>query len=249
MSKVCKSCGKEYKGKFCEHCGYGDPSLKTHAADKYKKQKAVRYMTPEEKEEYYAELKRREAERRRTGKQKRDPKQVRLLIVLAVAVVLLIGGTLLFSGVFGSGSSSEVVASFFKAVNERDFKKYASCHSKEQKEAIYDDLAASGLNEKQYMDEFCSVFAEEYGDDFTVTYSIENIDPLTSYSMEDYRAAYGTAPNISEAELVVLDVTFKGSKGEETFKMNASTAHIGLSWKLLDLSYAPGIITPDMQIQ
>lgn len=249
MAGICKSCGKEYKGEFCEHCGYGDPNLKTHAADKYKTQKAVRYMTPEEKEEYYAELKRREAERRRTGKARRDPKQVRLLIVLAAAVVLIIGGTLIFSGAFGSGSSSQVVDAFFKAVNERDFRKYADCHSREQKRAIYDDLAASGLNEQQYMEEFCSVFAEEYGSDFTVTYTIESTEPLTSYSMEDYRAAYGTVPNISEAELLVLDVTFKGSDGEETFKMNASTAHIGLTWKLLALDFAPGMITTDMMIE
>ena len=67
--------------------------------------------------------------------------------------------------------------------------------------------------------------------------------------MEEYRAAYGTVPNISEAELVVLNVTFGGSKGSETFKMNASTAHIGLGWKILALDFAPGIITSDMEIQ
>ena len=36
IMKICKSCGKEYKGEYCEHCGYGDPKLKTHAADNRK---------------------------------------------------------------------------------------------------------------------------------------------------------------------------------------------------------------------
>jgi len=37
MSKLCKSCGNYYEGDHCDKCGYGDPNLKTHAADKYKK--------------------------------------------------------------------------------------------------------------------------------------------------------------------------------------------------------------------
>ena len=37
MSKLCKSCGNYYEGDHCDKCGYGDPNLKTHAADKSKK--------------------------------------------------------------------------------------------------------------------------------------------------------------------------------------------------------------------
>ena len=41
MSKLCKSCGNYYEGDHCDKCGYGDPNLKTHAADKYKKPKSL----------------------------------------------------------------------------------------------------------------------------------------------------------------------------------------------------------------
>ena len=45
MSKLCKSCGNYYEGDHCDKCGYGDPNLKTHAADKYKKPtKPERFM-------------------------------------------------------------------------------------------------------------------------------------------------------------------------------------------------------------
>lgn len=50
MSKLCKSCGNYYEGDHCDKCGYGDPNLKTHAADKYKKPtKPERFRTEEEK--------------------------------------------------------------------------------------------------------------------------------------------------------------------------------------------------------
>ena len=50
MSKLCKSCGNYYEGDHCDKCGYGDPNLKTHAADKYKKPtKPKRFRTEEEK--------------------------------------------------------------------------------------------------------------------------------------------------------------------------------------------------------
>ena len=48
--------------------------------------------------------------------------------------------------------------------------------------------------------------------------------------------------------MVVTDVTFKGSKGEETFRMNFYVGKVGRHWKLFNLQYEPGIITPDMEI-
>ncbi len=245
MAKICKSCGKEYKGEFCEHCGYGDPKLKTHAADKYKK-KPSGYVPPDERKGSKSgktKSKGKSGKAKNSSRRQRDPKQVRLLIVLSIAVAVMIGWALIGSGIFGAGNSSaEVVDNFFKAVNERDFDKYAKCHSKEQKKAIIDDLRETGLTEQQYMDEFRAPFAEEYGSDFTVNYTILSTEKMTNYSMDEYREAYGTVPTISEAECVVLDVTFEGSAGSETFRMHAYCAHIGLSWRLMELGYAPGVI-------
>ena len=239
--KICKSCGKEYKGEYCEHCGYGDPKLKTRASDKYKKKGG--YVPPDQRKSTNSKPAKKNAKKNVRGRKQRDPKQVRLLVVLVIAVAGIILWTLVGSGIFGAGNSSaEVVNTFFTAVNERDFGKYAGCHSKEQKNAIIDDLRETGLNERQYMDEFCAPFAEQYGEDFKVSYKIISTEPMKNYSMDEYREAYGTVPTISEAECVNLDVTFEGSAGSETFRMQAYTAHIGLSWRMLELGYAPGII-------
>ena len=55
MSKICKSCGNYYEGDYCTKCGYGNKNLKVKAAEKYKKAtKPERFMTDQEKKEYYA---------------------------------------------------------------------------------------------------------------------------------------------------------------------------------------------------
>lgn len=250
MAKICASCGKEYKGEYCEHCGYGDPNLKTHAADKYKTKKPVRYMTPEEKEAYYAELKEREKERRKTGKKQRDPKQTRLLIITAIVVVLFIVGTLFMSGSFGGAQDpNELIEEYFTAINERNFGDYAACMPYEIKREVEADLAATNYSESEYMEAYCADFAEAYGSDFVIEYSIGSAEVIDDYSMADYKAAYGSVPKITEAQLVVVNVTFRGSKGEETFVMNAYAGKVGRNWKMFNLAYSPGTITPDMEIE
>jgi hypothetical protein len=250
MAKTCKSCGKEYKGEYCEHCGYGNPNLKTHAADKYKKSTTpVRFMTPEQKEEYYNELKKKREEETAGGRRKRNPKMFRLMIVMIIAAVLIVFGTLFGTGVIGfNEKSSDVVVKYLEAVNERDFDDYVSCFTKEMRKDYESDLAETGYTEEEYMEAFNADFAEEYGDDFTITYDILNEDTITEYSLDGYEEAYGTTPNITEACLVVTDVTFSGSNGSEQFRMNFYTGKVGRHWKLFNIEYDAGTITTDMEI-
>lgn len=250
MSKICRSCGKEYKGEFCEHCGYGDPALKTHAADKYKTKTPVRYMTPEQKEEYYEQLKQKQLERRKSGKKARDPKQVRLLIIIAAAVGLLIFGTLFRTGALGiAEKNTDVIEKYFKAINDRDFDKYASCFPREIKNSITSDLKETGYSEKKYMEAYCSDFAAEYGQDFKIYYSLLKTEEMKTYDMTEYKTAYGSVPEISEAYNIVTDVTFEGSEGRETFRMNCYVGRVGRHWKMFNLIYDAGTITPDMEIE
>ena len=91
MSKLCKSCGNYYEGDHCDKCGYGDPNLKTHAADKYKKPtKPERFRTEEEKE-LYAEW---EKEKKEDTEIKRhyDPNAGKK--TLAIVAVVVIGGSI-----------------------------------------------------------------------------------------------------------------------------------------------------------
>ncbi|MBR1724114.1 MAG: hypothetical protein IJ723_03740 [Ruminococcus sp.] len=250
MAKICKSCGKEYKGEFCEHCGYGDPNLKTHAADKYKTKTPVRYMTPEQKEEYYEALKQKQRDRERGAAPAHDPKQVRLLIIVAVVVGLLVIGTLFGTGALGfTEKNNDVIEKYFKAIHDRDFDKYAACFPEEIRKSIEQDLKDTGYTDQQYMEVYCADFAAEYGDDFRINYNLLKTEEMTQYDMTDYKAAYGSVPEIAEAYNVVTDVTFEGSKGSETFRMNCYVGRVGRHWKMFNLVYDAGTITTDMEIE
>ena len=250
MSKTCKSCGKTYTGEFCEHCGYGDPNLKTHAADKYKTKTPVRFMTPEQKEEYYEALKQKQRERERSGKAVRDPKQVRLLIIVAVSVGLLVLGTLFGTGALGfKEKNTDVIEKYFKAINDRDFDKYSACFPDEIRRSIERDLKDTGYSDEKYMDAYMADFEAEYGDDVRINYKLLKTEEITDYSMADYKAAYGSVPQIAEAYNVVTDVVFEGSKGSETFRMNCYVGRVGRHWKIFNLFYDAGTITPDMEIE
>lgn len=248
MSKTCRSCGKEYKGEFCEHCGYGDPNLKTHAADKYKTETPVRFMTPEQKKEHYASLKKKEEERRKNGgKKQRDPKQIRLLVIVAAAVGLLIFGTLFRSGTLGTGeTNTDVVERYFAAVNERDLDKYLSCFPPEMKKDYEQDLADTGFTKREYMDAFCADFVAEYGPDLLLEYEILSAKPLADYSMDEYKAAYGSVPSISEAYMVIVEVTYHGSQGSDSFRYNCYVGKVGRHYRLFNIEFDPGIVTADM---
>ena len=121
MSKLCKSCGNYYEGDHCDKCGYGDPNLKTHAADKYKKPtKPERFRTEEEKE-LYAEW---EKEKKEDTEIKRhyDPNAgKKTLAIVAVVVIGVIVAVLYKSGVIFSSTKTEVIEKYFKSIQTSDF--------------------------------------------------------------------------------------------------------------------------------
>lgn len=247
--KICRSCGKEFKGAFCEHCGYGDPNLKIHAADKYKTEIPVRFMTPEQKAEHNEKLKKKEEEKIKNGsKNKHDPKQIKILVIVAAAALFFILGTLYRSGAIGKKElNTEIVTKYFSAIEDRDLDSYLKCFPSEIKKELEEDLEATGYTKEQYMEALCEDITELCGDDLTIECDILNTKPLKEYSMEDYKAAYGTAPDISEAYVVYADVTFSGSKETQTYRYNCLVGKVGRHYKMFDLEYDPGIITSDSQ--
>jgi uncharacterized membrane protein YvbJ len=116
MSKLCKSCGNYYEGDHCDKCGYGDPNLKTHAADKYKKPtKPERFRTEEEKE-LYAQW---EKEKKEDTEIKRhyDPNAgKKTLAIVAVVVIGVIVAVLYKSGVIFSSTKTEVIENSISSV-------------------------------------------------------------------------------------------------------------------------------------
>lgn len=225
MTRTCKSCGKDYSGEYCPHCGYGDPNLKTHAADKYKKSTVPeRFMTDEQKKEY----------RKTTAK--KTNKRVVYFVIFLCAVVAATFLTLYFSGSIGKAKSCEEVCKrYITAVNERDFDSFVSCFYGEMRADFRDDRDKTGLSKDDYMKTFAEDFASRFGDDFTITPKVIHKERLKDFSMNGYEEAYGSVPKISQAQIVTVELKFKGSKGEETDRADFYVGKVGRKWYLFNM--------------
>lgn len=246
MSKVCKSCGKYYDGEFCPHCGYGNKDLKTKAANKYKKHtKPVRFMDDAEKQEYYERLK--QEHEQKTSQKKAAPKSNKnLLIAVAVVAVGIIVAGLIRSGVISWGEKTDVINTYFEAITDRDFDKYISCFPAEMKEDYEKDREELGCSKDEYMEKFVEVFKDEYGDGFTVSAKCGKETKLEDYNMDKYKSTYGSVPSISEAYVVVTDVTLRGSEKTSDEQFFCYVGKVKGSWKLFNLEYSAGTLTPEM---
>ena len=249
MSKICKSCGNYYEGDYCDKCGYGDPNLKTHSADKYKKPtKSPRFQTEEDKAVY---AKWQQEKQEENGmKRHYDPNAgKKTLIIVAVVVVAIIFAALYKSGVIFSSTRTDVVEKYFKAIEESDFESFVDCFPKEMKNEYEAQRKEGGYGEEQVMKEVLYAdFIETYGEGYTIDVSFGKETKLdkSEYDMSEYKAFYGSAPTISEAYELVVNVTFSGSKGSEDAKLYMYVGKCSGKWKIFNITQDNGIITESL---
>lgn len=248
MSKLCKSCGNYYEGDHCDKCGYGDPNLKTHAADKYKKPtKPERFRTEEEKE-LYAEW---EKEKKEDTEIKRhyDPNAgKKTLAIVAVVVIGVMVAVLYKSGVIFSSTKTEVIEKYFKSIQTSDFDSFVECFPKEMKNEYEQQRTEGGYGKEQVMKEVLyGDFIESYGSDYTIDVSFGRETKLkeSEYDLSEYKSFYGSAPNVSEAYEIVTNVTFKGSKGSEDAKLYIYVGKCSGKWCIFNITQDNGIVDED----
>ncbi len=246
MSKVCKSCGNYYEGDYCNHCGYGNKDIKTKAAEKYKKTtKPVRFMTEEEKTQYYD--RQREKLSEKAAKAKNPKSNKNLLIFIAVAAVAIIVAGLISSGVISFGDKNDVIEDYFEAINQRDFDDYLKCFPSEIKTELKKDREEANCSKEEYMDKLISVYSDDCGENISVSVAFGKTSKLENYSIDSYKEAYGSAPNISEAYVISLTETFKGTKGTKDEQCYCYVGKVKGKWKIFNFEYITGTITPDIQ--
>ena len=246
--KVCKSCGKEYKGEYCQSCGYGNPDLEIRAYEKYKVKKPERFMTDEEKAQKNEELKaQREAlkkqENQTAAKRRQAQKRnsqwgfIIVAIVVFVAIVLL---ALYKSGyIFKPKDKTEVISKYFNSIENNDFEGYLSTMVKPMANEYRDYVEDKGLSDSDAMKELYSDYIEGFGENYTITLKFgaeEKMDESSIKESEDtLETAYGLSYDITEAYMVATNVTFKGSKAKEVQDMYVYVAKIGRQWYILNI--------------
>ena len=240
MAKECKSCGNYYEGDYCDKCGYGKKPTSSKAAKKYKKAtKPERFQTPEEKALYQKWA--------QEGKKppKRDPNAgIKTLIIVAIVVIGGIFGVLYSTGAIFSSSKTEVITNYFNSITEGDFDKFVKCYPSQIKNDYEDDRSSAGLSKSDYMQKLYGDFKETYGDDYKIDVEFGRETKLDAedYDMTEYKEQYGSAPTISEAYEIVVNVTFKGSVSTEDAKLYINVAKTSGSWKIFNITEDNGIL-------
>ena len=238
MPKICKSCGKEYTGEYCEHCGYGDPDLKIKATKKYETKIPERFLPPEEQERLAKErLAQGKRPKTKTVKQKRNQKI--LLIVLVIAVVGIIFFVLFNQGVFSQNDPEELVNQYFTSISEMDYDNYNACFSSDLAKENNKGIKSQDLDKDKAMETLYSDYINVFGKGFKSTVKIdETLDMDKGDIIEqemDYQEQYGKSVSIEEGKIVKTTVKFEGSKSSEDVKFEVYVARIGAKWCILNV--------------
>lgn len=238
--KICKSCGKEYKGEYCEHCGYGNPDIKTKAAEKYKKiQKPLRHMTEEEKAEYLKEQKNKPQKLKNTA-----PKKA-VKIIAGIVCVLVIAALVLFvlykrGYIFNSEEKEDVAEKYFQSISDRDFEDFLSCVPPALKDAYEQSAKEMGLDSGEALDTLYSDYNETYGDDFKININLGKAKAVENDAIEDYeneyKELYDEKVTVSEAYVISATASIKGSISSKDVYYEIYTAKIGGKWYVVNVS-------------
>lgn len=238
MPKICKSCGKEYTGEYCEHCGYGDPDLKIKATKKYETKIPERFLPPEEQERLAKErLAQGKRPKTKTVKQKRNQKI--LLIVLVIAVLGIIFFVLFNQGVFSQNNPEELVNQYFTSISKMDYDNYNACFSSDLAKENNKGIKSQGLDKDKAMETLYSDYINVFGKGFKSTVKIDETSDMDKGDVieqeMDYQDQYGKVVSIDEGKIVKTTVKFEGSKSSEDVKFEVYVARIGAKWCILNV--------------
>lgn len=249
MAKICKSCGSYYKGSWCDKCGYGKPDSKSKELERFKKatpKKPVRFMTEEEK----AAVK--TAPKEKTARPKADPNaRHNLLIVVLLVTVGVVVYVLISRGVLFSNKKEDVISQYFTALDNNDFDKFVDTLPKEIKNAYEDEREKENLSGEDYMRRFKEPLETVYGSGLSLKFTLGSEEKLDKekepevFDMTAFKERYGSAPSVSEAYIVYVDVTYSGTLLTETVRYNCYIAKTGWKWKILNMEFDPGILAPE----
>ena len=238
MPKICKSCGKEYTGEFCEHCGYGNPNLEIKATKKYETKIPERFIPLEEQERLAKErLAQGKKPKTITTKQKRNQKILLLILVIALAGIIFF--VLYNQGMFSSNDPNELVNQYFTSISEMDYDKYNACFSSDLAKENNKGIKSQGLDKDTAMETLYSDYINVFGKGFKSTVKIdETLDMDKGDVIEqemDYQEQYGKSVSLEEGKIVKTTVKFEGSKSSEDVKFEVYVARIGAKWCILNV--------------
>lgn len=250
MIKYCKSCGKEYKGDWCEHCGHGKPDIEVKAYDKYKVNKPERFMTEEELQEKNRlrekqletqEEQRKGKEKKSRSAQKKKSSQWTFIITVALVFVGVVLFTLYSSGViFKPADKNEVIQNYFYSIAEKDFDKYISTMIAPMADEYRQELEEKGLSKTDFMGQSYADYTETFGEGFSITKfstgrEVQMSAQEIKASQQTIKAAFGKSYTIKEAYRIPAEVTYEGPVSGSTMNYYVYVGKIKNKWYILNI--------------
>lgn len=211
--KICKSCGKEYKSEFCEHCGYGKPVEKSCEYDKLKTNRQIKAEHEE-------------------GKKKLTSKLTVLITAIVVCIVMVL--LLLYrEGIIFSDKKEKAIEKYFTAISEKDYDKFLEALPKQMGDAYEANRKEQNVVKDEYIEKCYEDYFEKFGD-FSLIFKYGRQDKWSKEEIEEteklLNEAYDSSFDISDAYTVRTIVEFKGDKATETYKYDVNVAKIGRKW-------------------
>ena len=237
-TRICKSCGAEYKGEYCDKCGYGKPDVTSKALEKMKKEgaKPVRFMTPEEKEAYYAELKLKNAGKKKAQKKVKASKSAVLAIFLMAAIIIAV--SLFATGTISIGSKTAVIESYFEAIENKDYSAFSASLHPSIKQQYDNDITDLGATKDNYMqDYYCKDLDERYGEGFKIKTELSDPVKLSDTEIKAIKLESGVN-DIKTPYKVDTKVTFSGSIMTETADLTIYVSNQSGGYKIFFLKAA-----------
>lgn len=249
MIKYCKSCGKEYKGDWCENCGYGKPDIQIKAFDKYKVEKPERFMTEEElaeKSRRHAESEKErkleEASRAKESRAAQKKSSQWSFIIMAAAVFAAIVLFVLYQNgiIFKGADKSDTIKDYFYSIAEKDFDKYISTMIEPMAEEYRKELDSQGLSKTDFMTQSYSDYSQIFGDGFSISKLTQGKETKMSSeeiksSQQIIKEAFGKSYSIKEAYRVAVEVTYSGPVSSSTMNYYVYVGKINRKWYILNI--------------
>lgn len=238
MPKVCKSCGKEYTGEYCEHCGYGNPNIKIKAAKKYETKIPERFLPLEEQERIAKErLAQGKKPKTKTYRQKRNQKILLILLIIAAAGIILY--VLYSQGMFSRNNPEELVNQYFTSISAMDYDKYNDCFSKDLADSNDKAIKSQKLDKDKAMETLYSDYINVFGKNFKTNIKIDETAKMNKGDIIEqevnYQKQFGKSISIDEGKIIKTTVKFEGSKSAENVKFNVFIAKLGAKWCILNV--------------
>ncbi len=225
MAKYCKSCGREYKEDFCEHCGYGKEQKKSKQFDKYKSNRRIK----EEKIKKNA----------KGGKKPVSGGRIAVLVLLAVAVATIVIFGLINAGVIKLSEKTDPIVDYFEAIAENDYEKYVSSMPEAIEETYEEYIGKFSLSKDTFLKESYYDYYEILGDSFTAEVKCGDEIELGGADIMDaedaFKANFNKEVEFKKAYKIYTEVKFVGEKATETYFYDVYVAKIGFSWYIVSI--------------